>query len=165
MNITINTDASFCPKDKVGGYAFWITCDNGRIKRSGRLKKPKSSIDSEMKALANAVYVLKKSNLIDGKVNFIYINSDCSHMFSLIGKKSNNQVGRYIAKTLSSILRRGREGIPNRKKRYQLRHVKSHSHTRTKRNWVNDWCDKEARKHMYTQRSFTTQNMREFFNQ
>ena len=36
--ITINTDASFHPTQKVGGYAFHIVCDHFRIKKGGKFK-------------------------------------------------------------------------------------------------------------------------------
>lgn len=152
MNVTINTDASFCHDNSVGGFAFWITCNNGRIKMGGALKEVSGAMEAEMQALANAVHTLEKSNIIKGRVDHIYINSDCLWMFKKIGKGSDNYVGRHIANGLSRILKKGRVPAHGNKKRYSLRHVKAHTHRRTKRNWVNDWCDKEARKHMESER-------------
>jgi len=158
VNITINTDASFCPHHKVGGYAFWIVCNNGRLKMSGELKSVNNSLDAETQALANAVYALRNSNLITGKVDFIYINSDCKQMFVRIGKNNRDEVGRFIAKNLSYILKKGKMPYHGNNKRYDLRHVKAHTHTKTKRNWVNNWCDVEAKKHMQAQRNKIKQN-------
>ena len=153
MNITINTDASFHPIHKVGGYAFWITCDKGRIKMAGTLKSALSSQDCELKALANAVYTLDKSEFNDGSIDMIYINSDCLYMFSHIGngKSTKNVIGRFIACTLSRILKNNPTTKTSLigKKRYELRHVKAHTCDLTeKRSWVNAWCDKESKKCM-----------------
>ena len=52
MNVTINTDASFNHHYKVGGYAFWITSELGRIRQSGTLKETSDAQDAELKALA-----------------------------------------------------------------------------------------------------------------
>ncbi len=54
--LTINTDASFHPEQKVGGYAFYIICDLFKIEKAGKFKaNPKSSIDAEMKCFGNAI--------------------------------------------------------------------------------------------------------------
>lgn len=150
MNITVNTDASFCPHTKVGGFAFWIVCDLGRIKVSGALKEAKNSQDSELKCLANAIYTLKKSPFNNGKINKIYINSDCKFMFEKIGQGSQNEIGKYIAKTLQQIFSKNQIiGKTKQGKRYELRHVKAHTGDLSEnRNFVNDWCDNEAKNEM-----------------
>ena len=39
MIVTINTDASFSIQQKVGGYAFYIVCNRGKILKSGQIKE------------------------------------------------------------------------------------------------------------------------------
>ena len=147
MNVTINTDASFCPITKAAGFAFWITCDNGRSKVSWTVKNAETPTDAEIKCIANAIYYLEKSKFNNGKINRIFINSDCKPCFGLIRRKSPNKIGRFIANHLRKIFK------DNPRKtndvRYELRHVKAHTGDLTeKRSFVNNWCDKEAKKEM-----------------
>lgn len=154
MNITINTDASFCPTQKVGGFAFWITSDIGRIKRMGGLKSVETAQDSELKCLANAVYVLLNSKLNNGSINKIYINSDCLWMFQSISYSSGNKIGRYITHTIYKIFENNHKKGVELKTRYELRHVKAHTNKLDKsRNWVNNWCDKNAKIEMKKMRN------------
>lgn len=50
--------------------------------------------------------------------------------------------GKVVAKKLRKV--RERTGFPD----YEMRHVKAHNGTPDARSWVNDWCDKEAKKMM-----------------
>ena len=147
MNVTINTDASFNHHHKVGGYAFWITSELGRIRQSGTLKETSDAQDAELKALANAVYALLNSEFNNGSIEHIYVNSDCKMMFPKISIKSTSVPGKYIAETLNDILRQNTDGCIYG--RISFRHVKAHTNNLTKsRSWVNDWCDNEAKKAM-----------------
>lgn len=151
MVVTVNTDASFCSVQKVGGFAFWIKCDMGTIARSGKIKDPQNSQDCEMKALANAIHVLKNSVFNNGTIAHIVINSDCKWMFPKIGKKSNHEAGRFIANEISKI-RKNNTRIKSVKKIYSLKHVKAHNGTPDARSWVNNWCDQQAKIAMNLQR-------------
>ena len=62
MIVTINTDASFHPEYSIGAYAFWIVCNQGKIVRSGELKKAENSTDAEIRCIANALHCLKRSH-------------------------------------------------------------------------------------------------------
>lgn len=147
MNVTINTDASFHPIYKVGGYAFWIACDKGRIKQSGTLKEAVNSTDCELKAIANALYVLEKSQLNDGTIRLIIINSDAKTVMSHIKPVKKKTVGSFIYKTVCRIL--SQSGLSVSGKTFKVRHVKAHTGKLDKpRSWVNDWCDREAKKGM-----------------
>lgn len=158
MVVTVNTDASYCPIQKVGGYAFWIKCDLGTIAKSGAIKTPENAQDCEIKAVANAVYVLENSTFNNGNIALVVINSDCKKMFPLIGKKSQHAAGRSIANAISRI-RKKNKNITSAKKIYSLRHVKAHNGTADKRSWVNDWCDRQAKIAMQSQRKpFQPQN-------
>ena len=54
--ITINTDASLNTEHKIGGYAFYIICDNFRLKVAGPFKeKVESPVKAEMMCMANAL--------------------------------------------------------------------------------------------------------------
>lgn len=84
MNITINTDASWHPEYKVGGYAFWIVCDKFKITKSGNFKtNPKSSTDAEIMAIGNAIATLLKVNE-NIECNLLVINTDSTQAIARI---------------------------------------------------------------------------------
>ncbi len=143
--ITINTDASFHPEKKVGGYAFYIICDLFKIQKSGRFKKnPKNPEEAEMMCMANALHTLLHQKELP-LTKIIVINSDCLNSFHKIGLKKEG-IGKMIAKILKEVRQKTSENniLPN----YDFRHVKAHNGTPDARSWVNNWCDKEAKKWM-----------------
>lgn len=144
--VTINTDASFHGTHKVGGFAFHIVCDHFRIKMGGRFKvNPQSSIEAEMMCMANAIHVLLSREDLP-TTDLIVINSDCLHSFEKIGLKKEG-VGRVVAKLLKKLRERtARKGVVLPK--YDFRHVKAHSGKGDPRSLVNEWCDREAKRHM-----------------
>jgi len=142
--ITINTDASFHPGLKVGGYAFYVVCDLFKIQKGGMFKcQPRSPIEAEMMCMANALTaLLRQKELPTAKL--IVINSDCLWSFSQIGRKKQG-VGKTVAKILKQVRQEmAWKGIVMPE--YEFRHVKAHNGTKDARSWVNDWCDREAKK-------------------
>jgi ribonuclease HI len=152
MLITINTDASYRHDLKMGSYAFWIVCNQGKIMRSGPLKEAKSPLESEMKCIANALHCLLHSNITD--VHHIIINSDALHAFERVGLKKEG-MGKEIALLLKRIRKKYLPITEAGKIMHEFRHVKAHSGTESARKWVNDWCDKAAKKAL---REFIKQN-------
>ena len=136
--ITVNTDASYCHKTKVGGWAMWIRGDDFVYKMSGAFKDyVLSSAEAELKAVKKALYVLEK-NLHDYDV--LIINTDCEGNINKIKrlvelreyeKKLNDRIGSTI-----------------RPRSVRVRHVKAHTKVRSARGWINKWCDSNARKEM-----------------
>ena len=140
--VTINTDASFSPDYKVGGFAFYIVCDQFKITKSGMFKiNPKTSIEAEMMCMANALHTLLMQKDLP-QTKWIVLNSDCLSAFEKIKLKGKNSKGRLIAQILRKI--RLKCGMP----KFDFRHVKAHNGTPDARSFVNDWCDKEAKKWM-----------------
>ena len=144
--ITINTDASFHSEKKVGGYAFYIVCDLFKIQKGGYFKcNPESAQDAEMKCMANALHTLLFQKELPS-VDLIVINSDCLFSFEKIGLRKNG-----IGKTVATILREVRKRMSLKEvvmPKFEFRHVKAHTEIKDSRTWVNDWCDKEAKKWM-----------------
>lgn len=144
--ITINVDASFHPKHKVAGYAFWIVCDKFVIKKGGAFKtSPKSSLDAELMGIANAVYTLLKTPDLPS-CKLVVVNNDCLAAHERIGHKSNHPIGKKVA----SIMKQLRSALWNNRNTtvIEMRHVKSHSGKNDSRSFVNEWCDMEAKKWM-----------------
>lgn len=144
MNLTINTDASFHPDHKVGGFAFWMVCDTGRHKQSGPLNSVGNSTEAESMAIANALHVLLNSK-VPG-VTKIIINTDSKNSITFIKKRAKVGTPYKIAYLLIRKLKQ-KYNVPGGLK-CEFRHVKAHSGKDDKRSWVNDWCDREAKKEM-----------------
>jgi ribonuclease HI len=145
--ITVNTDASFNPQYKIGGYAFYIVCDLFKIQKGGTFKnQPKTAMQAEMMCMANALYTLLVQKELPS-TKWIIINSDCLFSFEKIGRKSQDDIGKKVAEMLRKVrLRTSHKGVIMPK--FQFRHVKAHNGTADARSYVNDWCDKEAKKWM-----------------
>ena len=141
MLVTVNTDASFSPQHKIGAYAFWIVCDQGRIIYSGPLPEASSSTDAEIRCIINALKALADSKFTN--VSKIVINSDALCAFNMIQPKAKKGT---TAKTCFEVLVRLRNKYNHKVDIHEFRHVKAHSGTAEKRKWVNDWCDKTAKK-------------------
>lgn len=145
--ITINTDASFHPQKKVGGYAFYIICDTFRIQKGGMFKSnPKTPMEAEMMCMANALFTLLSQKELP-TTKWIIINSDCLFSFEKIGRKKKNTIGKQVAE----ILRKVRLKTSYRNAimpKFEFRHVKAHNGTDDARSFINNWCDKEAKKWM-----------------
>jgi ribonuclease HI len=149
--ITINTDASFSQYHNRGSYAFWIASDEGKFLKSGMLNnKVVDATMSEMMCIYNAFYFIKKFGIHRG-CNKIIVNTDSMNsihffkndvkaikrygLYSKQHKEISNKLLSYIKDNFSKI-------------DIDFRHVKAHEHTNSARNLVNDWCDKECKKHM-----------------
>ena len=137
MTATITTDASYYSRHKVGAYAFWISTNLFRLCKAGPLKGDVcSSHEAEFKSIVNALHTLHQSNC---KITHIYINTDSRTTINAIQFSYDSLWCKDTLKAYKSIV-----ALLNAK--VTLRHIKAHIHTNTARNWVNDWCDQEAKK-------------------
>jgi ribonuclease HI len=144
--ITINTDASFHPELKVGGYAYHIRYGSVKIQGSGAFKvNPLNPLEAEMMSIANAIHVLCSIPDLP-PTKLIIINSDCLNCFPKIALDSKNEVGRKTAKLLAKLVKKTatESGIS----RYEFRHVRAHTGAQNARSFANEWCDGEARRGM-----------------
>lgn len=149
---TVNTDAGYYHIDKVASFAYYIRCGNMMIKGSGLFKdKCSNSLEAEMKAAINAMFLLLNSSVKN--IDKIILNTDNIHVKS---KKDGNALQSKLYKYVKTIKKlKGTDWSKNPKNKFlEIRHVRAHSGTDTKRQWVNDWCDKEC-----------TRQLREWKNQ
>lgn len=138
--LIINTDASFCPHTKVGGYAYWIKTDNLLIKGSGFFKsKVQSPFDAELKCIINALTIVSKQK--DVKVDKVIVNTDALHVIRAYRTGKSK-----LIKLLRSITFNLKKSIGTN--HVIFKHVKAHNGTDTPRKWVNDWCDSNAKSQM-----------------
>lgn len=142
MLVTVNTDASFYPDQKIGGFAIWIASDKGRVKFADGFKGTvETAHDAEFKCIINALHLLKRQGW---EITEIYINTDSQTVINTIETKAkSNKTPKYAKDNYNAYL-----GITKQLgvKHISLRHVKGHLHTNTARHWVNDWLDTHAKK-------------------
>ncbi|RZJ89600.1 MAG: hypothetical protein EOO20_10495 [Chryseobacterium sp.] len=145
MLITINTDASF--SDVYGGYAFWIVCDAGKIQKAGKIKaKIRGSQQAEMMCIANALHTLKHSRFKG--ISKVIINTDSQPSINaLTGFKSSWEGAQECLFTMMELCIANGKSIRDVGEFFEFRHVKAHTGKKDKRSFVNEWCDKEAKKY------------------
>lgn len=150
MIVTINTDAAFRGNIHRGAYAFWIVSNLGTFCRSGILKQTvKTPCMAEMMCIINAIDSVCKLGWND--IHKIVINTDSMNSKHII-LKNHDCIEKYKIKYLkpygdkfwSIINKNNLKGI-----QIDVRHVKSHVSTDTPRQFINHWCDQQARKNLY----------------
>lgn len=150
MNVTITTDASYSKKHNRGTYAFFITSNLGRTSQSGVLRKKCSTpSEAELKCIINSLVFLSKQKDLFDKCKNIYINTDslnCIHIWN----NDNQSIYKYKLRPLQHLMKKPMKDIKRmfKDKSIELRHIKAHVSTDTKREWVNDFCDKAAKTEM-----------------
>lgn len=148
-SITINTDASYCPKTGAAGYAFWIVCDLFTIKKSGMFKTTaKDPTDAESKCIANAIATLLAQKELP-TVKWIIVNTDSLHSMERIQSKNTRKTSGFYNQIYAQW-----QTLKKRMKseKAEFRHVKAHSGVKDKRSYVNEWCDENAKREMYKMR-------------
>lgn len=154
MIVTINTDASYSNKFKVGAFAFWIVCNQGKVCRAGPLKgEIKDCHTAELMAITNALFVLSekvKSGQI-GRITKVIINTDSLRSIQILtGDKEayykynlNRPYYKVVKTKFKGMKKKFFDGVV-----FDYRHVRAHTSTDTARSWVNDWCDKSAKEEL-----------------
>lgn len=140
--ITVNTDASFHPQKRVGGYAFVIVSDKFRVRKSGGFKsKPKDPTAAEIMAIGNAFHYL---GLVTGfTAKTVVVNCDAKFAMHAIEVNPKSPLARRVRKIVDATLRHlGGAKI-------EFRHVKAHSGIDDARSHINEWCDKMAKARMW----------------
>lgn len=148
--VTVNTDASYHPQYKVGGYAFWIVYQGIRTVRSGPLKDPRGAHDCEIKAIANALHTLVA--LKHPMISYIIINTDSQLSIDALLRVTSSKHSCYkemkkIAKLCHKYIHQLKTmyGIGPTQKFIQYRKVKAHSDDTSPRSYVNNYLDKAAK--------------------
>lgn len=151
MVVTVNTDASFSPHHKVGAYAAWIKFDNTKLTISGELRaKCNRPEEAEYKCIINALAMLSRITP-PRRIRKIIINTDCLNVIHC-ATGDKKAVGMYNLRKLDKAMTPEYKKILSKFPGVEMdfRHVKSHQSTDTPREFVNQWCDTEAKKHLTT---------------
>lgn len=143
MQVTIQTDASHCPKHRVAGYAFWITCNRGRFGGGGEIVKPVSNNNvAEMMAIANALWYGIERGIIHPKDTLLIQSDSLRAMELLEGKREVIAHDEYDVRHYFRIL------IRTYDLSFKFRHVKAHTSVKDKRSISNRLCDRKAKHSM-----------------
>lgn len=147
MNVTIISDASWCPNTKAGGYGYWIACQRGRKAGGGVIRRRVTSSQSaEMMAVVNGVWHgLNDGYVLSGDV--LLIQTDCLNAIDLFRRGA----GRTPEER--EVIQFFHELLDGNALEVSFRHVRGHTNGDTPRTYVNNVCDKTAKKHMRKMRT------------
>ena len=147
MLCTINTDASFNRKRKIGTFAFWSKMNTTTIKRSGKLRgSVDKSCEAELKTIINAIHVTLER---EAEITRVIVNTDSMNSIHIL-TNSKKDIRRYKLQWGGKFYyayRKTLEQFPC-VKNIEYRHVKSHSGVQDARSYVNEWCDTMAKREM-----------------
>jgi ribonuclease HI len=153
---TVITDASWCPHTNAGGWAAWINVNypgggHQRLNRSGNFNKlVESSTWAEAYAAWNGIWLAYQMGARD-----ILVQTDCLELVQRNGRPSSVKG--------ASELNCAKEAYwPDARLRW--RHVRGHTSGDDRRSWVNNWCDREARKYMRQQRALQSRSKTERYS-
>lgn len=147
MIVTINTDASWHNETKYGSYAFWMVSNAGKVQHSGALRNKCARPETaEFRCILNAIEVLGRMKWPN--VQRVVVNTDCLNVIHVI-KNDTRAIKKYGLATWGAKLMTEynlllmKHGM--NKKEFDFRHVKAHTSTESKREYVNQWCDDKAK--------------------
>lgn len=133
---TVNTDAGV--RGEEAAVAYWIRSNKRWLTGSKALKTPNlSSNEAELIGIVIGLYYACLDSYLS-TADIIVVN--CDNQDALRRMRSGQ-----VLDILKPYLEKIYSVIPKNKIKYKW--VKGHSRSDKSRNWVNNWCDKEARKH------------------
>ncbi|MCB1712422.1 MAG: ribonuclease H-like domain-containing protein [Candidatus Riesia sp.] len=149
MLVTLNADGSFYPETGKAGYAFWVSSNAGVFTSWGKLAEAGSSEEAEMMAVINGLHYVRNHKKLQS-ITKIIINSDCD-LIRTIMEEPEKTLRKTAEKTkrrrwLTKHLIKYTNWYKGKHVACEFRHVKAHKGTGTPRKYVNNWCDRHAKK-------------------
>lgn len=149
MNVTIITDASYCPNTKVAGYGFWIASNRGKFGGGGQMITTEivNATAAEMMAVANALHHAAMQEAVQ-QGDHILFQTDCMGAVDAFNRtrilinEQERLVWRYFTRILQQYALTA-----------NFRHVKGHTRRPEARFVTNNCCDKRAKEHMRAARA------------
>ena len=144
--ITLFTDSSYSHTLRRATWAAWYRADGVTHRQSGALKgRVENSGEGELGAIANALHCIRKTY---GQAALagarIIIQADSEEALQAVERRSHP---RASAQSIVDYILDFQSGYAVT---LDIRHVKAHVSRakRTRRNAVNHWCDREAKRQM-----------------
>lgn len=144
MNVTILSDASYCPKYKVAGYGFWIACHRGKLGGGGQIVEDVEDTNAaEMMAICNSIWHGVTDRLIERGDRLLIQTDSLAAIDRLRGHRvvTLTQQQKRIIAYYEKVVHRLELSV-------QLRHVKGHTVHQEPRFVANRMCDKRAKEQM-----------------
>lgn len=156
--VTICTDASYDPALEIGAWACYIRTGN-RILKTGKIIESdvQNSTEAERVGVASALWLVNK--IVDIKQYKIIIYCDNASAMKPLRPSTKTGTKKQRTKQQLAFYQKNIEPYLQRALTYDIRHVKGHmersaKHLMRKRHYMNDWCDKEARRLLSQYREF-----------
>ena len=153
MIINIFTDASVNNQSHNAGYAFYIGCRGHKLQRAGVLKvKTKSTVQAELQAIINAVFILRRSNLPKPDKLVIHTDSmECIKMLTGVQQSPHDHGLRMQFEECQLLILDYMQflclPVYTYRKFVEFKHVKAHTGDKSKHSLINRWCDLESRRY------------------
>lgn len=153
MKLSVFTDASVDNTNSTGGYAFYIGCVKGMIKKAGILKGPIiNATQGELSCIANAIHTLKYCKF--KPITSVVVYSDLLHAVQLMNgdaRSFKNKELRDIVDQINFLMLevciQEKINIRQVKTFFTFKHVNAHTGRKDKLSIINNWCDQEAVKY------------------
>lgn len=144
--VTVFTDASYCPHTGAAGWAAWMK-HQGETKRFSGV--PKSSVVNASHAeFIAAAYGISLAVKTFPNADRVHLVTDLLRLVEIMRKYVRAKPGYE-----SAIDRFIHSCVEPRNIKVTCKHVKAHVAQGARRNYVNNWCDQEARKRMRKMRN------------
>jgi len=141
MLVTIIADASYCHKDRVAGYGFWIACERGKLAGGGPMReRVGSSLLAEAKAVCIGLYTAVRNELIRPQ-DSVLLQTDCIGAIAFLHRTatplSKSEAGK-VKEFFNTLVRQNALTV-------EFRHVRGHTKVRDARSLCNRHCDSRAK--------------------
>lgn len=148
-NVTLFTDASYCPETNATAGAWWARNSSSRMRGFGGIPECTSSWEAEAATVCLAIIkIAKDSNLhltlAQGKKARLVIVVDMLGAGMCVVQ--NKRV--FKSERLHKLWKNARRQINAWGCYVKINHVKAHTKNDEPRFFVNSWCDHTARAHM-----------------
>lgn len=153
-NITVFTDASFCHQTKAAGGAFWARGNELKVSDSFSFEGADQSHECEVLVACEAILRIARhqglgSLLARGPQTRLVLVIDCLTVQQVLGENSATKLcpaARLLVNEVKALQKHLKFWL-------KINHVKAHSGKGSPRQWVNTWCDENARARMVTMRT------------
>lgn len=153
-NITVFADASFCHQTKAAGGAYWARGEEAKASEAFSFKGANQSHESEVIVACEAILRIAKhpelgKMLERGPKTRLVLVIDCLTVQKVLGGNASTRLCDEAQRLVREV-----EALHSRLGFWlKVNHVKAHSGQGTPRQWVNTWCDEQARACMQKLRS------------
>lgn len=141
MDVTVLSDASFCPNYHVAGYGYWIASSRGKLGGGGAvIEEVLDTNAAEMMAVCNAIWHAIGAGLICEGDNLL-IQTDST---AAIDRFKGTRVVT-ITEQQSRVIKYFEKIVSRLKLTVRFRHVKAHTAINDSRSLANRSFDKRAK--------------------